>query len=113
MPDPHTFHGTTIIAVKQGAKLAIGGDGQVTHGSVVLKATAQKIRKMRNGNVLTGFAASWSSTNLAVAMVDGSGLVTALAAGLATITATGGGKSGTAAITVTAPVPEPVAAEMT
>ena len=64
-----------------------------------------------SGNVLTGFAASWSSSNPAVAMVDGSGLVTALAAGLATITATGGGKSGSAAITVTAPVPEPVAAE--
>ncbi|HLX64490.1 MAG TPA: ATP-dependent protease subunit HslV [Planctomycetota bacterium] len=58
MSDPTTFHGTTVIAVKQGAKLAIGGDGQVTHGHVVLKATAQKIRKMRNGSVIVGFAGS-------------------------------------------------------
>jgi ATP-dependent HslUV protease subunit HslV len=57
MPDI-SLHGTTVIAVKQGAKLAIAGDGQVTHGHVVLKATAQKVRKMRNGSVLVGFAGS-------------------------------------------------------
>ncbi len=53
-----SFHGTTIIAVKKGKNLAIAGDGQVTHGNVVLKATAQKVRKMRNGSVLVGFAGS-------------------------------------------------------
>src|ERR1700759_1880192 len=58
MSEHISFHGTTIIAVKQGSKLAIGGDGQVTHGSIVLKATAQKIRKMRGGHVLCGFAGS-------------------------------------------------------
>ncbi len=57
MSDRIDFHGTTIIAVKKGASLAIGGDGQVTHGHVVLKSTAQKIRKLKNG-VLTGFAGS-------------------------------------------------------
>ncbi len=58
MSEHISFHGTTIIAVKQGAKLAIGGDGQVTHGHIVLKATAQKIRKMRGGHVICGFAGS-------------------------------------------------------
>src|SRR5206468_1118086 len=52
---------------------------------------------------------SWSSSNLAVATVDGSGLVSGLAAGSATITATTGGQSGTAAMTVTAPTVVPVA----
>lgn len=52
------FHGTTILGVKRGTTVALGGDGQVTHGSIVLKATAQKIRKLKNGSVLTGFAGS-------------------------------------------------------
>jgi ATP-dependent HslUV protease subunit HslV len=52
-----TFHGTTVIAVRRGDKAAIGGDGQVTHGSTVLKATAHKIRRMKNGS-LVGFAGS-------------------------------------------------------
>ena len=52
------FHGTTILAVRRGAVVAIGGDGQVTHGLVVLKSTAQKIRKLKGGNVITGFAGS-------------------------------------------------------
>jgi ATP-dependent HslUV protease subunit HslV len=50
------FHGTTILAVKRGSTVAIGGDGQVTHGAIVLKATAHKIRKLKNGTVLAGFA---------------------------------------------------------
>ncbi len=58
MSEQISFHGTTIIAVRQAGKLAIGGDGQVTHGHIVLKATAQKIRKMRGGHVLCGFAGS-------------------------------------------------------
>jgi ATP-dependent HslUV protease subunit HslV len=51
------FHGTTVLAVKRGDVVAIGGDGQVTHGNTVLKATAHKIRRMKNG-VLVGFAGS-------------------------------------------------------
>jgi len=51
------FHGTTVLAVKRGDVVAIGGDGQVTHGNTVLKATAHKIRKLKNG-VLVGFAGS-------------------------------------------------------
>ena len=52
------FHGTTILGVKRGNTVALGGDGQVTHGTIVLKATAQKIRKLKGGSVLTGFAGS-------------------------------------------------------
>jgi ATP-dependent HslUV protease, peptidase subunit HslV len=52
------IHATTIVAVKRGNAVAIGGDGQVTHGNIVLKATAQKIRKLLGGKVLCGFAGS-------------------------------------------------------
>jgi len=48
--------GTTIIGIKKGKEVAIGGDGQVTLGNAVIKATAQKIRKLHNGKVLAGFA---------------------------------------------------------
>jgi ATP-dependent HslUV protease subunit HslV len=58
MSENISLHGTTIIAVKKGDKLAIGGDGQVTHGNIVLKSTAQKIRKLKGGSVIAGFAGS-------------------------------------------------------
>ena len=48
--------GTTIIGIKKGKEVAIGGDGQVSLGNAVIKATAQKIRKLHNGKVLAGFA---------------------------------------------------------
>ena len=67
--------------------------------SVQLSATP----KDANGNALTGRAVTWSSSNTSVANVDGSGLVTAAAAGSATITATSEGRSGTSSITVTPP----------
>ncbi|HYG75684.1 MAG TPA: ATP-dependent protease subunit HslV [Planctomycetota bacterium] len=54
----NTFHGTTIIAVRRGNAVAIGGDGQVTHGNTVLKSTAHKIRKLKGGSVIAGFAGS-------------------------------------------------------
>ena len=60
-----------------------------------------------NNNVLTGRAVSWSSNNTSVATVSGSGLVTAIAAGSATITALSETKTGTAAITVSAAPPPP------
>src|SRR5207253_2546391 len=59
--------------------------------------------KDANGTPLSGRAVTWASNNTAVAMVNGSGLVTAVGTGAATITATSEGQSGTAAITVTAP----------
>ena len=52
------IHGTTVLAVRRGNSVAIGGDGQVTHGNVVLKSTAHKIRKLKGNMVLTGFAGS-------------------------------------------------------
>src|SRR6184192_7045 len=58
-----------------------------------------------NGNPLSGRAVSWASSNTAVATVSGSGLVTGVTAGSATITATSEAKTGTSAITVTAPPP--------
>jgi uncharacterized protein YjdB len=63
------------------------------------------VTKDGNGNVLTGRAVTWSSGNQAAASVNGSGLVTGVAAGSATITATSEGQNGTAAITVTGPAP--------
>lgn len=51
-------HSTTILAVRHGATVAIGGDGQVTHGQTVLKQDVQKIRKLLNDEVITGFAGS-------------------------------------------------------
>jgi uncharacterized protein YjdB len=65
--------------------------------------------KDAGGTALTGRVVTWTSSNTAIAAVNGSGLVTALAAGSATLTATSEGRSGTAAVTVTAAVPAPVA----
>jgi len=48
--------GTTILCVRSGGKVAIGGDGQVTMGSTVLKQNARKIRKMYGEKVLAGFS---------------------------------------------------------
>lgn len=50
------FHGTTIISVRRGNRVAIGGDGQVTLGNVVVKGSARKVRKLYKDNVLAGFA---------------------------------------------------------
>jgi len=49
---------TTILTVRRDGKVAIGGDGQVTLGSSVMKADANKIRKLLDGQVITGFAGS-------------------------------------------------------
>ena len=50
------FHGTTILSVRRDGAVALGGDGQVTLGSVVVKATARKVRRLHNDRVLAGFA---------------------------------------------------------
>ena len=54
------YHGTTIISVRRntptGMQVAIGGDGQVTLGNIVIKGTARKVRKLHHGRVLAGFA---------------------------------------------------------
>ncbi|HAY78992.1 MAG TPA: HslU--HslV peptidase proteolytic subunit [Planctomycetaceae bacterium] len=50
------FHATTILTVRQNGQVAMGGDGQVTLGSAVMKADASKIRRLVDGSVLCGFA---------------------------------------------------------
>src|SRR5262245_34888510 len=50
------FHGTTILSVRREGAVALGGDGQVTLGNVVVKATARKVRRIYNDRVLAGFA---------------------------------------------------------
>lgn len=49
---------TTILCVRRGADVALAGDGQVTLGRTILKGTARKVRRMRNGKVVAGFAGS-------------------------------------------------------
>ena len=50
------FHATTIISVRRDGKVAIGGDGQVTFGETIMKATASKVRALAEGEILAGFA---------------------------------------------------------
>ena len=50
------YHGTTIVSVRRGNLVAIGGDGQVTLGNTIVKGSARKVRKLYNGKVLAGFA---------------------------------------------------------
>jgi len=50
------FHGTTILSVRRDGAVALGGDGQVTLGNVVVKATARKVRRLHGERVLAGFA---------------------------------------------------------
>ncbi len=56
--DRDKFYGTTILAVHHGGKVVFGGDGQVSFNNTVMKGTAVKIRTMREGKILTGFAGS-------------------------------------------------------
>jgi ATP-dependent HslUV protease, peptidase subunit HslV len=50
------FHGTTILSVRRGSVVALGGDGQVTLGNIVVKAGARKVRRLYNERILAGFA---------------------------------------------------------
>ena len=50
------YHGTTILSVRRGNSVAMGGDGQVTLGNIVIKATAKKVRRLYQGRILAGFA---------------------------------------------------------
>ena len=51
-----SFHGTTIVSVRRGDQVVIGGDGQVTLGNTVMKGNARKVRRLYHGRVLAGFA---------------------------------------------------------
>ena len=50
------FHGTTILCVRRDHQVALGGDGQVTLGNIVMKGTARKVRRLYQNKVLCGFA---------------------------------------------------------
>lgn len=50
------YHGTTILSVRRGGKVALGGDGQVTLGNVVIKSGARKVRRLYQDRILAGFA---------------------------------------------------------
>ncbi|MGH7443220.1 MAG: ATP-dependent protease subunit HslV [Longimicrobiales bacterium] len=54
----HNMRATTIVAVRHDGRVALGGDGQVTMGETVMKSSAQKVRKLKDGRVLAGFAGS-------------------------------------------------------
>ena len=51
-----SFHGTTILSVRRGTKVALGGDGQVTLGNIVVKQGARKVRRLYQDRILAGFA---------------------------------------------------------
>jgi ATP-dependent HslUV protease, peptidase subunit HslV len=51
-----SFHGTTIVSVRRGNRVALGGDGQVTLGNIVIKQGARKVRRLYQDRILAGFA---------------------------------------------------------
>jgi ATP-dependent HslUV protease subunit HslV len=50
------FHGTTILCARRDGKVALGGDGQVTLGNIIIKASARKVRRLYHDRLLAGFA---------------------------------------------------------
>ncbi len=58
MTDSTTYHGTTILAVRKNGRVALAGDGQVSIGSSIVKSTATKVRTLKGGKILAGFAGS-------------------------------------------------------
>src|SRR5687767_3653946 len=53
---PPSWHGTTILTVRKGGKVVVGGDGQVSIGQTIIKANAKKVRRLGKGDVIGGFA---------------------------------------------------------
>jgi ATP-dependent HslUV protease subunit HslV len=51
-----SFHATTIVSVRRGDRVVVGGDGQVTLGNTIVKSNARKVRRLAGGRVLAGFA---------------------------------------------------------
>src|SRR5690348_12469066 len=54
--NPDLWHGTTILTVRKGGSVVIGGDGQVSIGQTIVKANAKKVRRLGKGDVIGGFA---------------------------------------------------------
>ena len=50
------YHGTTIVSARRGTSVALGGDGQVTLGQIIIKASARKVRRLYHEKILAGFA---------------------------------------------------------
>ncbi|QRN41280.1 MAG: ATP-dependent protease subunit HslV [Neisseriaceae bacterium] len=65
------FDGTTIICVRKNNKVTIGGDGQVTLGNTIMKATAKKVRKLYNDQVLAGFAGGTADAFTLIELFEG------------------------------------------
>ncbi|HET7256353.1 MAG TPA: ATP-dependent protease subunit HslV, partial [Xanthobacteraceae bacterium] len=55
-PSTDLWHGTTILTVRKGGRVVIGGDGQVSIGQTIVKANAKKVRRLGKGDVIGGFA---------------------------------------------------------
>jgi ATP-dependent HslUV protease, peptidase subunit HslV len=55
-PSQDLWHGTTILTVRKGGNVVIGGDGQVSIGQTIVKANAKKVRRLGKGDVIGGFA---------------------------------------------------------
>ncbi|WP_019645070.1 ATP-dependent protease subunit HslV [Novispirillum itersonii] len=55
-PTSAAWHGTTILSVRKNGRVVVAGDGQVTLGNTVLKASARKVRPLAGGKVIVGFA---------------------------------------------------------
>src|SRR4051812_24039836 len=55
-PQTDQWHGTTILTVRKGGVVAVGGDGQVSFGQTIVKANARKVRRLGKGEVIGGFA---------------------------------------------------------
>ena len=56
------FHGTTILSVRRVRQVALGGDGQVTMGNVIIKGTASKVRRLYHNQVISGFTGGTADT---------------------------------------------------
>ena len=65
------FHGTTIVCVRRGNTVTMGGDGQVTLGNVVFKATARKVRRIYHDRILVGFAGATADAFTLVERFEG------------------------------------------
>ena len=65
------FHGTTIVCVRRGNTVTMGGDGQVTLGNVVFKATARKVRPIYHDRILVGFAGATADAFTLVERFEG------------------------------------------
>src|SRR5262245_53680722 len=55
-PDIPSWHGTTILTVRKGGQVVIGGDGQVSIGQTIVKSNAKKVRRLGKNDVIGGFA---------------------------------------------------------